>query len=244
MTKHDKTWRLTVQLSSINETWKTHLVNRWSKVPGSSHIIISHGRYNADMSLDCLLVSSFLVTWSVHVCWKLKGPNTNLSNIQTHPNITRRQSGGNVIVEVMRKHTSTERKCALLEGLGVMTWSVPDRIIMSILRGRCGTVNIHAVLNLINYRKSFSRGEIDRNHVDLKDSRGKGFALRRLKKHNFCAASVWTHVDLCCKVAAPMKLWQRASAPSKCPFTWATQKTEPHETEASGMNANATKAQH
>ena len=32
----------------------------------------------------------------------------------------------------------------------VMTWSVPDRIIMSILRGRCGTVNIHPVLNLIN----------------------------------------------------------------------------------------------
>ena len=32
----------------------------------------------------------------------------------------------------------------------VMTWSVPDRIIMSILRGRCGMVNIHPVLNLTN----------------------------------------------------------------------------------------------
>ena len=30
----------------------------------------------------------------------------------------------------------------------VMTWPVPDRIIMSILRGRCGMVNIHPVLNL------------------------------------------------------------------------------------------------
>ena len=71
----------------------------------------------------------------------------------------------------------------------VMTWSVPDRIIMSILRGRCGTVNIHPVLNLINYIKSFSRVEIDRTHVDLKDSRRKGFAVGRLNKHNFCPAS-------------------------------------------------------
>ena len=41
-----------------------------------------------------------------------------------------------------------------------------------------------------NKLKSFSRVEIDRNHVDLKDSRGKGFALRRLNKHNFCPASL------------------------------------------------------
>ena len=41
-----------------------------------------------------------------------------------------------------------------------------------------------------NRLKSFSRVEIDRTRVDLKDSRGKGFALRRLNKHNFCPASV------------------------------------------------------
>ena len=29
----------------------------------------------------------------------------------------------------------------------VMTWSVPDRFIMSILHGRCGTVNIHPALD-------------------------------------------------------------------------------------------------
>ena len=34
--------------------------------------------------------------------------------------------------------------------VSVMTWSIPDRFIMSILRGRCGTVNYHPVLNLIN----------------------------------------------------------------------------------------------
>ena len=37
-----------------------------------------------------------------------------------------------------------------------------------------------------NKLKSFARVKIDRTHVDLKDSRGKGFALRRLNKHNFC----------------------------------------------------------
>ena len=47
-----------------------------------------------------------------------------------------------------------------------MTWSVPDRIIMSILRGRCGTVNIHPVLIKFNKLKSFSRVEIDQDHVD------------------------------------------------------------------------------
>ena len=45
-----------------------------------------------------------------------------------------------------------------------------------------------------NKLKSFSRVEIDRTHVDLKDSRGKGFAVRRLNKHNFCPASVY-HLD-------------------------------------------------
>ena len=42
-----------------------------------------------------------------------------------------------------------------------------------------------------NKLKSFSRVKIDRTHVDLKDSRGKGFALQRLNKHNFCPASVF-----------------------------------------------------
>ena len=50
--------------------------------------------------------------------------------------------------EKHKSHTSTGRNLRLLK-VWVMTWSVPDRIIMSILRGRCGTVNIHPVLNLI-----------------------------------------------------------------------------------------------
>ena len=46
--------------------------------------------------------------------------------------------------------TSPGRKFALLEGLSHDLKSVPDRFIMSILCGRCGTVNYHPVLNLIN----------------------------------------------------------------------------------------------
>ena len=42
------------------------------------------------------------------------------------------------------------RKFALLEGLIHDLKSVPDRFFMSILRGRCGTVNYHPVLKLIN----------------------------------------------------------------------------------------------
>ena len=49
----------------------------------------------------------------------------------------------------------------------------------------------------LNKLKSFARVKIDRTHVDLKDSRGKGFALRRLNKHNFCPASVAVNMALC-----------------------------------------------
>ena len=49
-----------------------------------------------------------------------------------------------------KSHTLPGRKFALLEGLSHDLKSVPDRFIMSILRGRCGTVNYHPVLKLIN----------------------------------------------------------------------------------------------
>ena len=39
---------------------------------------------------------------------------------------------------------------ALVGGLSHDLESVPDRFIMSILRGRCGTVNYHPVSNLKN----------------------------------------------------------------------------------------------
>ena len=85
-------------------------------------------------------------------------------------------------------YTSTGRKFALVEGVN------HDLV--------CGGSNYHVHFAWqvwhgqyspgfkFNKLKSFSRVEIDRTHVDLKDSRGKGFALRRLNKHNFCLASV------------------------------------------------------
>ena len=50
--------------------------------------------------------------------------------------------------KIQKSHIT--RKKALLEGLSHDLKSVPDRFIMSILRGRCGTVNYHPVLKLIN----------------------------------------------------------------------------------------------
>ena len=86
-------------------------------------------------------------------------------------------------------YTSTGRKFALVEGVN------HDLV--------CAGSNYHVHFAWqvwhgqyspgfkFNKLKSFSRVEIDRTHVDLKDSRGKGFALRRLNKHNFCPASVY-----------------------------------------------------
>ena len=42
----------------------------------------------------------------------------------------------------------------------------------------------------LNKLKSFSRREIDENHVDKRILGGKGFAVGRLNKHNLCPASV------------------------------------------------------
>ena len=42
-----------------------------------------------------------------------------------------------------------------------------------------------------NKLKSFSGVEIDQNHVDKRILRGKGFAVGRVKRHNFCPASVF-----------------------------------------------------
>ena len=42
-----------------------------------------------------------------------------------------------------------------------------------------------------NHVKSFSGVEIDQNHVDKRILGGKGFAVRLLKRHNFCPASVY-----------------------------------------------------
>ena len=60
-----------------------------------------------------------------------------------------------VCTESMRSHSHLKVILQQEESLRflkvwVMAWSVPDRFIMSMLRGRCGMVNYHPVLNLIN----------------------------------------------------------------------------------------------
>ena len=47
-----------------------------------------------------------------------------------------------------------------------------------------------------NKLKSFSGVEIDQNHVDKRILGGKGFAVGRLKRHNFCPASVYPNTSL------------------------------------------------
>ena len=51
---------------------------------------------------------------------------------------------------------------------------------------------------MYNILKAFPRpGEIDQNHVDKKDSRGKGLQYEDSNKHNFCPASVWSYMNDC-----------------------------------------------
>ena len=64
-----------------------------------------------------------------------------------------------------------------------MTWSVPDRF-RQVWHGQLSP------RFKFNKLKSFSGVEIDQNHVDKRILGGKGFAVGRLKRHNFCPASV------------------------------------------------------
>ena len=86
-------------------------------------------------------------------------------------------------------YTSAGRKFALLEGLShdlVCTGSIYNvnlawQVWHGQLSPRCKS----------NKLKSFSGVEIDQNHVDKRILGGKGFAVGRLKRHNFCPASVY-----------------------------------------------------
>ena len=69
-------------------------------------------------------------------------------------------------------HTSTGIQFALVEGLSHELESVVDRFIISILLGRCGTVNCHPVFKRIN-KTDYPRGKSDQNHVDKRILAGK-----------------------------------------------------------------------
>ena len=98
--------------------------------------------------------------------------------------------------EKHKSHTSVGRKFAPVEGLS------HDLVCAgSIYHVHFAWQVWHGQLSprfKFNKLKSFSGVEIDQNHVDKRILGGKGFAVGRLKRHNFCPASVF--MPLRCRV--------------------------------------------
>ena len=129
------------------------------------------------------------VRYGAHVALTLRcscGSTELSANATLEPQRTGQRNGANVAkfgklygaTQAKRKsHTSTGRKFALVEGLSHDSEFAPDRFIMSILRGRCGTVNYHPV-SRFNKLKSFSGEEIDQNHVAKRILGGKGCSTK------------------------------------------------------------------
>ena len=92
--------------------------------------------------------------------------------------------------EKYKSHTSVGRKFAPVEGLShdlVCTGSIYHvHFAWQVWHGQLSP------RFKFNKLKSFSGVEIDQNHVDKRILGGKGFAVGRLKRHNFCPASVLT----------------------------------------------------
>ena len=89
--------------------------------------------------------------------------------------------------EKYKSHTSVGRKFAPVEGL-----SHDSVCTGSIYHVHFAWQVWHGQLSprfKFNKLKSFSGVEIDQNHVDKRILGGKGFAVGRLKRHNFCPAS-------------------------------------------------------
>ena len=89
--------------------------------------------------------------------------------------------------EKYKSHTSVGRKFAPVEGLShdlVCTGSIYHvHFAWQVWHGQLSP------RFKFNKLKSFSGVEIDQNHVDKRILGGKGFAVGRLKRHNFCPAS-------------------------------------------------------
>ena len=89
--------------------------------------------------------------------------------------------------EKHKSHTSVGRKFAPVEGLShdlVCTGSIYHvHFAWQVWHGQLSP------RFKFNKLKSFSGVEIDQNHVDKRILGGKGFAVGRLKRHNFCPAS-------------------------------------------------------
>ena len=92
--------------------------------------------------------------------------------------------------ERYKSHTSVGRKFAPVEGLShdlVCTGSIYHvHFAWQVCHGQLSP------RFKFNKLKSFSGVETDQNHVDKRILGGKGFAVGRLKRHNFCPDSVYT----------------------------------------------------
>ena len=88
--------------------------------------------------------------------------------------------------EKYKSHTSVGRKFAPVEGLShdlVCTGSIYHvHFAWQVWHGQLSP------RFKFNKLKSFSGVEIDQNHVDKRILGGKGFAVGRLKRHNFCGS--------------------------------------------------------
>ena len=96
--------------------------------------------------------------------------------------------------EKYKSHTSVGRKFAPVEGLNhdlVCTGSIYHvHFAWQVWHGQLSP------RFKFNKLKSFSGVEIDQNHVDKRILGGKGFAVGRLKRHNFCPASVYIYIHI------------------------------------------------
>ena len=105
--------------------------------------------------------------------------------------------------EKYKSHTSVGRKFAPVEGLShdlVCTGSIYHvHFTWQVWHGQLSP------RFKFNKLKSFSGVEIDQNHVDKRILGGKGFAVGRLKRHNFCPASVF--IILQTSMAGRHSLW-------------------------------------
>ena len=108
-----------------------------------------------------------------------------------------------------KSHTSVGRKFAPVEGLShdlVCTGSIYHvHFAWQVWHGQLSP------RFKFNKLKSFSGVEIDQNHVDKRILGGKGFAVGRLKRHNFCPASVVVDRDWlkCVERGSSIHLWNR-----------------------------------
>ena len=94
----------------------------------------------------------------------------------------------------LRENTSVGRKFAPVEGLShdlVCTGSIYHvHFAWQVWHGQLSP------RFKFNKLKSFSGVEIDQNHVDKRILGGKGFAVGRLNRHNFCPASVYIYIHI------------------------------------------------